>query len=131
MIKAELEILFPGELYPVDSTHPLYSFLAIHLGFYSKYSEEVRLSLSLILLLLSYLQGPGEDGPKDVHPDDIVKDGVWKINFTQREPRQSVDVHKHPKLFAKVKDVLEDFMRLAHDNVSVSLCICLLSVNVS
>lgn len=116
---AELETLYPGEFYAIDSTLPGYNFLALHLGYYSKYSEEVSTSaLFVMLYLLSYLQGPGEGGPEGVHPDDIGKDGVWKINFTQREPRQSVDIREHPKLFLLVKDVFEDIMKLAHDNVS-------------
>jgi hypothetical protein len=41
VILAELETLFPGELYPVDSTLPGYNFLALHFGYYCKYSEMV------------------------------------------------------------------------------------------
>ena len=46
------------------------------------------------------------------------KEGVWKINFTQRGPRECLDLRDHPALIAQVKDILEDLMRFAHDNVS-------------
>jgi hypothetical protein len=41
VILAEIQALFPGELYPVDSTSKDYSFLALHFGVYNKYSEDV------------------------------------------------------------------------------------------
>jgi hypothetical protein len=43
VIFAELDALFPAELYPVDSTLPGYSFFTLHLGFYNKFSEDVCL----------------------------------------------------------------------------------------
>jgi len=118
VIFAEVDALFPGELYAVDSTLPGYNFLALHLGFYNKFSENVCLPWdSNTFNSLMHYQGPGSEGP-DGHPDDIAKDGVWKINFTQREPRQSLDLWDHPALIRKVQDVFEDLMKLSHDNVS-------------
>jgi len=40
-IVSEIQALLPGELYPVDSTAPGFQFLALHLGWYNKYSELV------------------------------------------------------------------------------------------
>jgi hypothetical protein len=120
VILAEIDALFPGELYEVDSTDENYSFLALHFGRYNKYSENVSvLSISAeIKYLTHHFKGPGEGGPRGVHVDDMGKEGVWKINFTQRAPRESLDLRDHPALIAKVKDILEDLMRFAHDNVS-------------
>ena len=41
VIFAEVDSLFPGELYPEDSRRPDYNFLALHFGYYNKYSESV------------------------------------------------------------------------------------------
>jgi hypothetical protein len=41
VILAEIDTLFPGELYGVDSTDENYNFLALHFGYYNKYSENV------------------------------------------------------------------------------------------
>ena len=41
VIFAEIDSLFSGELYPEDSRHPDYNFLALHFGDYNKYSESV------------------------------------------------------------------------------------------
>lgn len=38
---SEIQALFPGELYPVDSTKNDFKFLALHFGWYNKYSETV------------------------------------------------------------------------------------------
>jgi hypothetical protein len=40
-IVSEIQALLPGELYPEDSTSPLFTFLALHFGWYNKYSEMV------------------------------------------------------------------------------------------
>jgi hypothetical protein len=50
--------------------------------------------------------------------DDVGKEGCWKINFTQRAPRESLDLRDHPALFRQVKEVFEDLMKFQHDNVS-------------
>lgn len=40
------------------------------------------------------------------------------MNWAQRGLRETTDLRDHPKLFLLVKDLLEDLMRFAHDNVS-------------
>jgi len=50
--------------------------------------------------------------------DKLLREGVWRINWTQREPRQSKDIREHPELFEQVKDMLGDLLQFAHDNVS-------------
>ena len=41
-IVSEIQALFPGELYPVNSKDPDFKFLALHFGWYNKYSESVN-----------------------------------------------------------------------------------------
>lgn len=40
-IVARIEAIFPGELFPDDSTRSGFQFLALHFGWYLKYSERV------------------------------------------------------------------------------------------
>jgi hypothetical protein len=49
-----------------------------------------------------------------------MRDGVWKVNFTQRGPRESTDIRNHPELFCEIKGILEDILQFVHDNVSFS-----------
>jgi len=72
-------------------------------------------------LILRYLQGEGAPPPDEAHIDDIMKKGVWKVNWTQRGLRETTDLCDHPKIFLQVKDLLEDLMRFSHDNVSYVL----------
>jgi hypothetical protein len=48
-----------------------------------------------------------------------MREGVWKINWTQRAPRQSQDIRDHPELWERVKDMLADLLQFSHDNVSI------------
>ena len=41
-IVSEIQALFPGELFWVDSKDPNFKFLALHFGWYNKYSESVN-----------------------------------------------------------------------------------------
>jgi hypothetical protein len=58
-----------------------------------------------------------------------MKEGVWKVNWAQRGLRETTDLRDHPKIFLQVKDLLEDLMRFAHDNVSVLGAIILLNMS--
>ena len=42
VLVAEIQATLPGELYPVDSTHLGFQFLALHFGWYNKFFESVR-----------------------------------------------------------------------------------------
>jgi hypothetical protein len=46
-----------------------------------------------------------------------MREGVWRANWLQREPRESSDIRNHPELFNQLKDVLEDVLQFVHDNV--------------
>jgi len=41
-IVARIQAIFPGELFPEDSARAGFQFLALHFGWYLKYSESVR-----------------------------------------------------------------------------------------
>ena len=56
--------------------------------------------------------------PAGIHPDNLKKQGKLKINWTQREPRQSQDIKDHPEKYAVRKDILGDILEFIHDNVS-------------
>lgn len=84
-----------------------------------KYSESVCTLHSFHLLEVYIIyQGEGAPPPEEAHIDDIMKKGVWKVNWAQRGIRETTDLRDHPKLFLLVKSLLEDLMRFAHDNVS-------------
>ena len=56
--------------------------------------------------------------PAGIHPDNLKKQGKLKINWTQREPRQSQDIKDHPEKYTVLKDILGDILEFIHDNVS-------------
>ena len=113
----EIEALFPGELRNTDSQAPGYEFLALHYTYYNRYHESVsELHKSLCTSYLYHRQGNG--APAGIHPDNLRKQGKLKINWMQREPRQSQDIKDHPEKYAVLKDILGDILEFIHDNVS-------------
>lgn len=115
MLLAELQAIFPKEQFDVDSHEDGFKFLALHFGWYNKFSESVSLSIPSKLSKTDVKQGEG--APEDVHPDQLMREGSWKVNWLQREPRESADIRDHPELFNRVKGALEDVLRFVHDNV--------------
>ena len=53
---------------------------------------------------------------EDAHIDNIMKEGVCKVNWMQRGPWETTDLWDHPELSCQVKDLLDD-LGFAHDNV--------------
>jgi hypothetical protein len=47
------------------------------------------------------------------------REGIWRINWMQHEPKQSQNICDHSKLFEQVKDTLEDLLQFLHDVVSL------------
>ena len=62
-----------------------------------------------------------------------MKNGVWKVNWSQRGPQETTDLKDYPEVFQQVKDLLDDLFRFAHDNVSSfhPLKVTLLLINLS
>ncbi|KAK6977551.1 hypothetical protein R3P38DRAFT_2581340 [Favolaschia claudopus] len=70
--------LYPEEIYPVNSAEPGYSYCAVHKSVYNRYSE----------------QGTGAP---DVHPNLVAREGVTKVNHSQRAPRESKETKDEPE----------------------------------
>jgi hypothetical protein len=54
VLLSELQAAIPGELYSVDSREPGFEFIALHFGWYNKFSESVCF-ISLSLLSKTYI----------------------------------------------------------------------------
>ncbi|KZP14040.1 hypothetical protein FIBSPDRAFT_702759, partial [Athelia psychrophila] len=100
VLKAELQIAFPGELYSVDTaSDQLFKFLALHFTWYNKFSES------------------GAGAPDDIHPNQLLKDGSLKVNWGQRQPRESQQIRDHPALYKQVTDIMEDILIFVRGNI--------------
>ncbi|KAF7986944.1 hypothetical protein HWV62_12757 [Athelia sp. TMB] len=99
VLMAELQTAFPGELYAVDTAaDPLSKFLALHFTWYNKFSEK------------------GTGAPGDVHPGELLREGALKVNWGQREPRESAEIRNHPSLYKQVTSIMEDILVFIRDN---------------
>lgn len=88
-----------------------------------KYSESVcpiPICYSILEIVDFTICNPQGEGapPDEAHIDDIMKKGVFKVNWMQRGLQETTDLCDHPKIFLQVKDLLEDLMRFCHDNMS-------------
>lgn len=56
--------------------------------------------------------------PSDIHPDQLIKEGAVKANFSQCVPRESDNICKHPALYQQVCTLLKDILEFFCSNVS-------------
>ncbi|KAF7973342.1 hypothetical protein HWV62_15499 [Athelia sp. TMB] len=104
VLMAEIQLVFPGELYTVDTIkNPNSKFLAFHFSWYNKFSES------------------GAGAPVDTHPSQLLREGAWKVNWGQREPRESQQIRDHPSLYRQMKDIMEDILVFIKANIQYHL----------
>lgn len=119
IIVAELQALFPQEKFEVDSTETS-EFLALHFSWYNRYAESVSVRLLLVGIHLNNMQ-QGEDAPVDIHPDQLRREGEWKVNILQRGPHEAREIREDPSLYRRVTECFADIFAFIHDNVSAIL----------
>lgn len=119
-IMVQLQLAFPDELFDVDTaSDPLFQFFAMHFTWYNRYYESVRLFCLVSILLFSNVLSQGEGAPAGIHPDQLIREGAVKANFSQRTPRESGDIRKHPALYRQVTALLQDILEFIRCNVNL------------
>ncbi|KAF7981009.1 hypothetical protein HWV62_35845 [Athelia sp. TMB] len=101
VLLAQLMLAYPDELFWVNSaTDPNYRFFSEHFSWYNRYYEQ------------------GDGAPKDVHPDQLLKEGKLRANLNQRIPRESLDIRKHPDLYYHVSALMKDILEFIRENIA-------------
>ncbi|KZP09663.1 hypothetical protein FIBSPDRAFT_759671, partial [Athelia psychrophila] len=59
----------------------------------------------------------GAGVPSDIHPDQLIKEGAVKANFSQCVPRESDNICKHPALYQQVCTLLKDILEFFCSNI--------------
>ncbi|KAJ6453191.1 hypothetical protein C8R47DRAFT_1168442 [Mycena vitilis] len=73
-----ISAILEGEVYPVDSTVPMFKYCSTHKVWYNRYAEQ------------------GDDAPKGVHPHEVCKEGVSRTNHGQRAAHPSKEMRDDP-----------------------------------
>ncbi|KAG6914250.1 hypothetical protein DXG01_001456 [Tephrocybe rancida] len=93
-----INALMPGELHYESSMRDLYSFLSLHFSWYNCYSEKGT-------------------GAPPVHPHYIYKDGVIKVNHSQRKPQCSKEIQQDPQEYHLLAQYLKGFFEFIEANL--------------
>lgn len=56
-----------------------------------------------------------------MHPSQLLREGALKVNWGQREPRESQQIRDHPSLYRQMKSIMEDILEFIKANVSIVL----------
>ncbi|KAF8055005.1 hypothetical protein FPV67DRAFT_1459498 [Lyophyllum atratum] len=99
---AQLDSLFPNELYYDTSDRKDYNFLAVHYSWYNRYGER------------------GDAAPQNIHPHYVHKEGANNINHSQRVPYCSQDIQNDPKEYGLLVEFLQDILNFVNANVGES-----------